>query len=284
MTAWRTPSAIGLVMAEVRPDAMAMLRNAPLMPSRFGRPKLTLRRAAGRVDLELVAQPAEDAEDLAAGTGQRPDRHEQRVDDDVLARDAVVGGALDDPLGDREPDVRVHRDAGLVVADRDDRAAVLLDQRQDALEALLLAGHAVEQGLALVDGETGLERLDDRRIDRQREVGQRLDELDRLGQDRRLVGQRDAGVDVEHVRAGLDLGDRVALDPREVAGLHLLREELAAGRVDALADDHERLVVADDDLAGRGADDGPGHASGPCPGSRRGPAARPRRPPRRRTG
>ena len=92
------------------------------------------------------------------------------------------------------------------------------------------------------------------------QVGQRLHELDRLRQDRRLVGERDAGVDVEHVRAGLDLGDRVALDPREVTGLHLLGEELATGRVDALADDHERLVVADDDLAGRGADDGVGGA------------------------
>ena len=107
-------------------------------------------------------------------------------------RDAVVGGALDDPLRDREPDIRVHADPGVVVADRDDRGAVLADERQDALEALLLAGHRVEQRLALVDGEPGLERLDDRRIDRQRQVRQALDELDRPGQDRRLVGERDA--------------------------------------------------------------------------------------------
>ena len=51
----------------------------------------------------------------------------------------------------------------------------------------------------------------------------------------------------------------VALDPAEVARPHLLGEELAAGRVDPLADDHERPVVADDDLAGRRADDGLGH-------------------------
>jgi hypothetical protein len=137
------------------------------------------------------------------------------------------------------------------VADRDDRTAVLLDERQDTLEALFLTRDAVEERLALVGGESGFERLDDRRIDRQREVGQRLDEPDRLGQDRRLIGKGDARVDVEHVGAGLDLGDRVALDPREVAGLHLLHEDPAAGRVDALADDHERLVVADHDLARR---------------------------------
>ncbi len=52
---------------------------------------------------------------------------------------------------------------------------------------------------------------------------------------------------------------------REVAGLHLLGQELAAGRVDALADDHERLVVADDDLARGRADDGAGHASAAFP-------------------
>ena len=32
---------------------------------------------------------------------------------------------------------------------------------------------------------------------------------DRVAQDRRLVGERDAGVDVEHVRAGRDLRERV---------------------------------------------------------------------------
>ncbi len=33
---------MGFVIADVRPDAIAIARNAPLMPSRFGNPKLTL--------------------------------------------------------------------------------------------------------------------------------------------------------------------------------------------------------------------------------------------------
>ena len=137
------------------------------------------------------------------------------------------------------------------------------------------------QRLALVDGEPGLERLDDRRIDRQRQVGQALDELDGPGEDRRLVAQRDPGVDVEHVGAGLDLGEDVALDPAEVAGLHLLGQELAAGRVDPLADDHERAVEADHDLAGGGAEDGVGHVGEV---SESWPAAGPVRRRRRRPG
>ena len=67
------------------------------------------------------------------------------------------------------------------------------------------------------------------------------------------------GVDVEHVGAGLDLGQDVALDPAEVAVLHLLGQQLPAGRVDPLADDHERLVRADHDRPAGRPDDGPGH-------------------------
>src|SRR6185295_18159981 len=96
---------------------------------------------------------------------------------------------------------------------------------------------------------------------RQGQIGKRLDELDRLRQDGRLVGQRDAGVDVEHVRAGRDLGQDVALHAAEVARLHLLGQDLPPGGVDALADDHERPVRPDHHLAGHRADDGQGH---PC--------------------
>ena len=39
--------------------------------------------------------------------GRRADRHDQRVDDDVVRLDAVVGGTLDDLLGHREADVGI---------------------------------------------------------------------------------------------------------------------------------------------------------------------------------
>ena len=219
-----------------------------------------VRGAAGRVDPEFVVQAPHEAHHLHAGLVDGADRHDERVDDDVARRDAVIGGALDDALGDREAHVRVFRDAGLVVADRDDRGAVLLDERQHRLEAFLLAGHGVHERLALVDAKPGLERRDDGGIDRQRQVGDRLHELDGLREDRRLVGERNPGVDVQHVRAGFHLRARVGLDAAEIARGHFGGEELAPGRIDALADDHERAIKADDDLARGGTDDGVGHA------------------------
>ena len=42
ITASTISDSSGLVMADVRPEAIAMVRNAALMPCRFGSPKLTL--------------------------------------------------------------------------------------------------------------------------------------------------------------------------------------------------------------------------------------------------
>ena len=62
-----------------------------------------------------------------------------------------------------------------------------------------------------------------------------------------LVRERIADVDVEHVSAAGHLLGHVHLQLREVARLELCLEGLAAGRVDPLADDAERLLGADDD-------------------------------------
>ena len=109
MTQALTSGISGLVIAEVIPAAMAIGRNAALMPSRFGSPKLTFEAPQVVLTLSSSRSRRTSCEHLLAGLAERPDRHDQRVDDDVRARDAVVGGALDDPLGDREPDVGVHR-------------------------------------------------------------------------------------------------------------------------------------------------------------------------------
>ena len=123
-----------------------------------------------------------------------------------------------------------------------------------AFQAFVLAGHRIDQRLALVDREAGLERGDDRGIDRQRQIGDRLHELHRAREDRRLIGERNSGIDVEHVGARLDLGARIRLDAAEVAGRHFGGEDLAPRRIDALADDDERSIEADDDFLGGGTD------------------------------
>ena len=204
-------------------------------------------------------EAAQEAHELRACVVDRADRHDQRIDDDVLALDAMVHRPLDDLLGDRVANVRVLGDAGLVVGDRDHRRAVFLDQRQHALEPLLLAGHRIDQRLALVDRKPRLQRLDDRGIDRQRDLDRLLHELDAFGEDARLVGERNAGVDVEHLRARLDLGQRLGDDPAIVARRHFGRERLAPGRIDALADHDEAALEADDDFLGGGGDEGVGH-------------------------
>jgi hypothetical protein len=50
------------------------------------------------------------------------------------------------------------------------------------------------------------------------------------------------------VRAGFHLRERIGRHAREVASRHFGGEDLATGRIDALADDDERPVEADDDF------------------------------------
>ena len=66
-----------------------------------------------------------------------------------------------------------------------------------------------------------------------------------------IVGAGYAGIDVQHRRSGLDLGDGILFHRCEVSCLELCRQDLAPGGVDPLADDDERLVGADDDLLAR---------------------------------
>ncbi len=79
------------------------------------------------------------------------------------------------------------------------------------------------------------------------DVGVILQQPDHLREQLGLVDQRDAGVDVEHVAAHGDLGVGVLEHALQVAVAQLLREGLAPGRVDPLADDAERLVDRDRD-------------------------------------
>ena len=209
-------------------------------------PERRVRGAAGHVHAELLADQPYRLDEQRDGTRLRADRHRERVDDDVLGRNAVVAGCGDDLLRDFEPPLRLHRDL-VVVGEPDHRSAVARDDREDRLEPSVLARDRVDERLALVGAEPRLERLDHRRVDAQRDVGEPLHERDRTAHQLHLVGERVADVDVEHVGAAGDLLRDVGLDAREVAVLQLRLELLASRGVDALADHAERVLPADHD-------------------------------------
>jgi len=211
-----------------------------------GQPERRVRRAADHVHAELVADQPDRLEKERHCARLGADRHRERVDEHVLGRDAVVAGNRDDLPRDFQPPPGLHRDL-VVVREPDHRCAVPGDDRQDRLQPLVLAGDGVHERLALVGAETGLERLDHRRVDAERHVRQALHERDCLPHQLDLVRQWVADVDVEHVGAAGELLRDVEFDAREVALLQLGLELLAAGRVDAFANHAEWALRSDHD-------------------------------------
>ena len=263
-----------------------MARNAALSPCRFGRPKQTFE--APQLVLTFSSSRRRRTRWKTAGRPSpcAPIGITQRIDHDVPRLDAVVRGALDDLLRDLEADVRVLGDAGLVVRDRDHRAVVLLDQRQDGLEPLLLARDRVDQRPALV-GLEARPRAPPRSSCRS-QSGRSVSDCTSWMVLARIAGSSASGMPAltsSIMAPACDLGQRVALDGREVAGRHLGRELLAPGRVDALADDAERPLEADDDGLRRRADRRsrsclflPALPARHVDGARASPACRPARP------
>ena len=78
-----------------------------------------------------------------------------------------------------DPAGRLLRDLLLVARQRDDRGTMPLDQREDGVQPFVLGRHGVDQRLALVAGQAGLEDLDDRGIQAKRQVARVLDHGDR---------------------------------------------------------------------------------------------------------
>ena len=173
------------------------------------------------------------------------DRHDQRIDDNILARNAEIGGAFDNFLGDGETHVRIFGNAGFVVGNSNHGTIIFLHQRQNAFKALFFASHGIQQWLALIGGNASFERLDDGAVDRERHGDIFLHELDAFGENARLVGQRNTGIDVKHLRARRDLRQRVIQHAGIIAARHFLGHDLAAGGIVALANHDETALIAD---------------------------------------
>ena len=215
-------------------------------------PKETLETPSEVLTLGQLGLDQPDALDRLDG-GRLPlvvaggQREGQRVEDQRLGLEAVlVADELLDALGDLELALARLGHADLVDRQRDQRGAVRLDDRDDAVE-LVAAGLEVDGVDDRAAGdlvERGLDHLGLGRVDLDRRG---LGERDALGDEAHLLvlvlalGQRDA--EVEHVRAALDLvlGDRdeavVVVGQQHLLGL------ARALRVDALADDRRGRLL-----------------------------------------
>ena len=228
-----------------------------------------VRSAAGGVDAQFQAQTPHERKDLLARGPHCADRHHERVDHDVLRRDAEIGRSLDDFPCNLESHVRIFGNPRVVIRDGDHRNVVLLDERQDHFQAFLLAGHGVQQGTPFGCFEPRLQCAGHGTVYAKRHLDKALHQLDHLLHQRRFglvgIGVRvvdDARVHIEHLCAARDLLDRILLHGREVARLKFGGENLAPGRIDAFADHAEGFIEADDNGLGLRLEDGTCHGFG----------------------
>ena len=174
------------------------------------------------------------------------DRHDQRIDDDVLGRDAHFGGALDDDPCRSETSFRCGRDALLADRQADDRRPPVPDDRQDAGKLLLLPVDRVHERLAGRDIQASLQNFRLIRIDAERHVHHREHGFDHHWHDRRFIDLRVTYIDIQHFRAPGHLSLGQVFNVLEVLLDQRLSQFLQAGRVQFLPDHDERPIRPDD--------------------------------------
>ena len=137
---------------------------------------------AYRVHAQFAMHEAKGLEgDSTSHRGGR-DGQNQGIDEDIGRRNPVILGPGEDLPGRRETSVRCFGDSVRIHGEADHRGSVLAHQRQDGLQAGVLAGHRVHQRLPLAGLESAGQGLDYARIDAQRHVRDRLHERDDFGQ------------------------------------------------------------------------------------------------------
>ena len=196
------------------------------------------------VDPQLLPDQAKGLKDLPTRAGSRPFREHKGIDEHVLGRDTVVPGPVHDLPGHSQSGQGVPGDPSPVHGQADDGGSVLLHQRKDVLQPLLLPRYRVHQGLSPIDLQAPGQGLHHRGIDGEGNVGDGLHQLHRSGQEGRLIHHGDPGVHVQHVSAGRHLGQGIVPDPGEVPRRHLRGEPLSPRGVDPLPDEGDGAVRA----------------------------------------
>ena len=165
------------------------------------------------------------------GDGER-----QRVNDHVLARDAVLRRGVVYELGALYAALGGLGYAALVEREADDHAAVFLHQREHRGHALGLGAHGVYHRLAVIAPHGALERAGVRAVELQGQAGHALQGADRALEHLGLVHAGKADVDVQDVRARVLLRRALGEDIVHVRAAERLLELGLARRVYALAD------------------------------------------------
>ena len=233
-----------------------------------GQAKADVGCATGRVHAQFFAQATHKREYLMPGRCHRTDRHDQRVHDDVMCRNAEICGTLDNLFGYGKPDIGIFGNTRVIIGNRHDRHVVFLDQRQHQFKAFFLTGDGIQQRATLAGPQSILKRAGHGTVDANRQITDRLHARNHLGhQDRlnkvvvcitrvfgHLVGENRAGIHVQDVRARVHLCNGIRLDTAEIAAFQFFGQNFAARRVNSLSDDTERLIKADDGRFGFGFD------------------------------
>ena len=221
-------------------------RAAGLRPKEtLERPRMSCSSGNSRADvLDRLQRPqGQLAVVLVAGA----DREGQRVEQQVRLRQAeAAAGELDQAAGDPELVLARLGHAGLVDGQRDHRGAELARQRHPGggRRLAVLEVDRVQDGLAAIELERGLQHRQLGRIDHQRAVDLAAHALDHGRHLGHLVAADEGRADVERVAALAHLlaahGDAAV----PVAGRLQLAEFLRAVGVAALADGQEGVLLA----------------------------------------
>ena len=212
------------MIAEVIPAVMAMARKRVVDAMPIGQTERDVGGAAGGVHAKFGPQTAHQREHLLPGGTHGTDRHDKRIDDDVVGWNAVIGGTFHDGLGHREPHIRIFGNAGFIVGDGHHGHVEFLDQREDLFHPFALAGDRVDQRSALADFETRLQRAGDGTVYADRYIDGFLNQINKLAHEWRFDK---IVVSVAHILGHLVLKDRAGIDIQHIGASGNLRAEAA---------------------------------------------------------
>ena len=211
------------------------------MPWRCGRPNEMLEGPQVVLTLSSSRRRRSSAKTWRPASPMRADRHDQRIDDDVMRRDAEIGAALDDLLGHGEADVGVLEMPVSSLEMATTGTLYFLTSGRIASSFSSSPVTELTSGRPLATFSAAFDRRRHRAIDHSGRSTRSCTISSVCASRRGSVALGSTAVTPaltsSMVAPAGGLLQRVGLDGLEIAGDHLGGELLAAGRVDPLADE-----------------------------------------------